>query len=136
MNRILVQALAAIAAIPLLAQERQTIYVDRMDGLESFVERALQAAELPFDFVEEVKQPEFKTSLSRMHAAYGEILYRHKLGRSETHHLELRDVARNKVVAGHSFHLKGDDESRERAAREFAEKVKKAIGKNTADRKE
>ena len=29
-----------------LAQERKTVYVDRMEGLESFVEKALQDAEL------------------------------------------------------------------------------------------
>jgi hypothetical protein len=87
MNRALVLVLATIAAVPLLAQHRQTIYVDRMEGLEPFVERALQAAELKFDFVGEEKQPELKANLSRLNSAYGEILYSHKLGRNETHRL-------------------------------------------------
>jgi len=121
--------LAAILTTPLPAQERKTIYVDRMEGLEPFVEKALLAVELPFDFIEEAKQPELKASLSRMHSAYGEILYKHKIGRNETHRLELRDVSRNKVIASHTFQLKGDDESRQREAREFAEKVKKSYGK-------
>jgi len=130
--RIPLFAMLAIAlAIPAPAQDRKTIYVDLMEGLEPFVEQALQAAELPFDFIEEKKQPELKAGLARMHSAYGEILYKHKLGRNETHRLELRDVARNKVIASHSFPLQGDDESRRRAAREFAAKVKKAWSKSS-----
>ena len=108
------------------AQTRKTIYVDRMEGLESFVETALQEAELPFDFVEEAKRPEMKATLAKMHQAYGEIIYRHKLGRNETHQLELLDVERGKVLARHSFPLNGDEESRRRAAKEFATKVKAA----------
>jgi len=123
-------AIASIAlAIPLIAQERKTIYVDRMEGLEPFVEQALVAAELPFDFIEEAKQPELKASLAKMHSAYGELHYKHKLGRNETHRLEFRDLERNKLIAWHSFPLRGDDESRRRAAVEFASKVKKAWGK-------
>lgn len=121
--------LALVLAMPVFAQERKTIYVDRMDGLEPFVEAALQAAELPFDFIEEQKTPDLKAGLAKTHSAYGEILYKHKLGRNETHRLELRDVERNKVIAYHIFPLKGDEQSRKQAAREFAEKVKKAWAK-------
>jgi len=128
--KITLLAIASMAiAIPLIAQERRTIYVDRMEGLEPFVEQALVAAELPFDFIEEAKQPELKASLAKMHSAYGELLYKHKLGRNETHRLEFRDVERNKVIAWHSFPLRADDESRRRAAAEFASKVKKAWAK-------
>jgi hypothetical protein len=41
----------------------------------------------------------------------------------------LRDVERNKVIASYNFPLRGDDESRRRAAQEFAAKVKKAWAK-------
>ena len=130
--RNLVLAMFAIAvAIPAGAQDRKTIYVDKMEGMESFVEQALQAAELPFDFIEEQKQPELKAGLAKMHSAYGEILYKYKLGRNETHRLELRDVERNKVIAYYIFPLRGDDESRRRAAQEFAAKVKKAWAKRS-----
>lgn len=123
--------LALALAIPAGAQDRKTIYVDKMEGLEPFVEQALKAAKLPFDFIEEQKQPELKAGLAKMHSAYGEILYKHKLGRNETHRLELRDVERNKVIAYYNFPLRGDDESRRRAAQEFAEKVKKAWAKKS-----
>jgi hypothetical protein len=61
-----------------------------------------------------------------MHPDYGEILYKHKLGRNETHHLELVDVATRKVIARHTFRLGGSDADRAQGARDFAEKVKKA----------
>jgi hypothetical protein len=64
-----------------------------------------------------------------MHSAYGEILYQHKLGRNETHRLELRDVETNRLIAWHSFKLSGEEASRRRAANEFAAKVKKAMQK-------
>lgn len=131
MRRPWLALLALALAIPAGAQNRRTIYVDKMEGLEPFVEQALQAAELPFDFIEEQKQPELKAGLAKMHSAYGEIVYKHKLGRNETHRLELRDVARNKLIAFYDFPLRGDDESRRRAAQEFAAKVKKAWAKSS-----
>jgi hypothetical protein len=131
MRRPWLALLALALAIPAGAQNRKTIYVDKMEGLEPFVEQALQAAELPFDFIEEQKQPELKAGLAKMHSAYGEIVYKHKLGRNETHRLDLRDVARNKLIAFYDFPLRGDDESRRRAAQEFAAKVKKAWAKGS-----
>lgn len=121
--------LLAILAVPLLAQERRTVYVDRMEGMEPFVEKALQDAELPFDFVEEEKQPELKADLRRMQSAYGEILYKHKLGRNETHRLEFRDVKSNKVLASHVFQLQPGEASRRAAAADFAAKVRRALEK-------
>lgn len=126
MKPILTALIAAVIALPLAAQDRKTVYVDRMEGLEPFVEKALQSAELPFDFIEENKQPELKANLSRMRSAHAELLYKHKLGRNETHRLELRDVQTNRVIARHEFQLRGDDDARRRAAEDFAAKVKSA----------
>lgn len=98
-----------------------------MEGLEPFVEKALQTAELPFDFLEEAQRPELKSSLAKLHSAYGEVLYRYKLGRTETHTLELLDVERNKVIARHTFSMGTDDASRRRIAEAFARKVKAAM---------
>lgn len=105
------------------------IYVDKMEGLETFVEKALRDAELPFDFIQETQQPDLKANLNKMQSAYGEVLYQHKFGRNETHRLELRDVSRNKVIATHNFALKNDEESKKQAAEQFAVKVKKALEK-------
>lgn len=118
-------------AFPALAQERRTIYVDRMEGLEPFVEKALQAAELPFDFIEEQNRPDLKATLAKTHSAYGELIYKHKLGRNETHRLELVDVETKRVIAWHAFPLGAEDSSRKKAADEFAAKVKKAWAKRS-----
>lgn len=126
MNRVLTALIAAAIALPLAAQDRKTVYVDRMEGLEPFVEKALQSADLPFDFIEENKRPELKASLARMRSAHAELLYKHKLGRNETHRLELRDVQTDRVIARHDFELRGGDDSRRRAAEDFAGKVKSA----------
>jgi hypothetical protein len=118
--------ITALLAAPLFAQDRKTVYVDKMEGLEAHVEKALKEAELPFDFIEEKSNPELKATLSKMHPEYGEILYKHKFGRSETHHLELIDVATKKVIARHSFQFSRSDADQAKGARDFAEKVKKA----------
>jgi hypothetical protein len=75
--------------------KKRTIYVDRMEDLAPYVEKALIDAELPFEFIEEEKRPELKAELKRLHAAYGEILYKQKFGQNETHRLELRNVETN-----------------------------------------
>jgi hypothetical protein len=129
MKTLLFLSISLGGALVMSAQDRKTIYVGRMEGLEAYVEKALQAAELPFDFIEEGTRPEMKATLAKMHSAYGEILYRHKLGRHETHRLELRDVERNKVIAWHQFALNSGDDARRRAAEEFAAKVKTALAK-------
>ena len=118
-------ALAAAA----VAQERKTVYVDRMEGLEPYVEKALQAADLPFDFIEEERRPELKAGLRRLRSAHAELIYKHKFGRNETHRLELRDVQTNRVIARHDFDLRLAGDSRRQAAEEFAAKVKRAWSK-------
>jgi hypothetical protein len=124
----LLLAAALIATLP--AQDRKKIYVDRMEGLEPVVEQALQDAGLLFDFVEEEKEPELKATLKKTHSAYGEILYKHKLGRNETHRLELRDVETGKVIAWHMFRLTGNsEEGRKKEAAVFATKVRTALDK-------
>ncbi|MFN9262524.1 MAG: hypothetical protein ACK6DY_03415 [Acidobacteriota bacterium] len=123
----------ALSACLVSAQEkRKTIYVDRMEGLTPFVEKALTDAELPFDFIEEEKRPELKAQLKKLHSAYGEILYKHKFGRSETHRLELRNVETDQVIAWHQFQLKDGDEAKKAAAAAFAAKVKAAMTKQAA----
>ena len=111
------------------AAVHRTIYVDKMDGLEPYVEKALQAAELPFDFIEEQNKPEIKATLSKLHQGLAEIHFKVKLGRTEDHVLELRDLATGKIVASHSFALRPDKASRTRAAEIFAEVVAKAYAK-------
>jgi hypothetical protein len=138
MNRIRPVAILLCSLIPLFAADEvqrrtasseRTIYVDKMDGLESYVEKALQAAELPFDFIEEQSQPDFKATLGKLRSGLAEIHYKVKLGRNEDHILELRNLTTGKIVASHSFALRPDAASRTRAAEIFAQAVAKAYAK-------
>ena len=109
----------------LLSQEKLTVYVDKMDGLESSVEKALQDAELPFKFIEELKQPDLKAKLSKTHSgAYAEILYKKSTGRNEDHRLELIDVKTGKTIASHAFKLDTSDAGKSRIAADFATQVR------------
>jgi hypothetical protein len=107
------------------SQQKLTVYVDKMDGLESSVEKALQDAELPFEFIEELKQPDLKATLTKTHAgAYAEILYKKSTGRNEDHRLELVDVKTGKTIATHTFKLDTTDAAKARIAADFAAKVR------------
>jgi len=127
----IITVIAGLAlALPSMAQDRSTLYVDRMDGMEPYVEKALQDIRLGFNFVEELKRPDLKASLEQKHSAAGEILYKTKLGRSDTHTLQLWDVDRHEVIASYEFSLtNSSEEARRKAADEFAKRVKEAMAK-------
>jgi hypothetical protein len=128
MNAIITMIAGLALALPLVAENRSTIYVDRMEGMEPFVEKALQDAKLGFNFVEELKRPDLKANLESKHSAYGEVLYKTKLGRSDTHSLQLWDLERHEVIASYEFTLSNSsDEARSKAAEEFAKRVKQAL---------
>jgi hypothetical protein len=117
----------------LFAQKKLSVYVDKMDGLEASVEKALLDAELPFEFIEEIKQPDLKAKLAKMHSgAYAEILYKKQTGRPEDHRLELVDVKTGKTIASHSFKLDLSEAAKARIAADFAAQVRKNQKKVTA----
>jgi hypothetical protein len=110
------------------AQQKLVVYVDKMDGLESSIEKALQDAEMPFEFIEEGKQPELKVKLAKQHAgAYAEILYKKSTGRNEDHRLELIEVKSGKTLAWYGFKLDQSEAGKARIAREFAASVKSKV---------
>jgi hypothetical protein len=117
-----------LAGATLFAADRQTVYVDKMNGLESYVEDALKRQELPFDFVEEVRFPDLKTQLKqRSPKTYAEILYHKQTGRTDIYTLELLDLRTNKIVAHTEFKMPYDEDSKKSVARDFAAAVRKAI---------
>jgi hypothetical protein len=126
MKRLFALSASLVLSCAMFAADRQTIHVRPMEGMESIVESALRAVELPFDFIEDANPATLRAGLTRMQSPYGELLYKHKLGRHETHRLELRSSRTNKVIASHNFALAGGESSRKEAAEEFARKVKRA----------
>lgn len=125
-------ASTAAASILLPAQPATTtlkrVYVDKMFGLEAYVEKALKDRELPFDFVEEAKQPDLKATARKKNSNfYAEILYREKFGRNEDHTLELYNLEKKKVLAFYDFKLVADAAGLQRIAQEFATRVASAL---------
>lgn len=127
MKKILLSLVFSLAAF---AQEKLTVYVDKMDGLEPAVEKALKDAELPFTFIEELEKPDLKVQLARMHSgAYAEILYKKVTGRNEDHRLEMVDVKTGKTIASYQFRLDASPEVRAKIAADFAARVKAKVKK-------
>jgi hypothetical protein len=117
-------------AVALFAQQKLTVYVDKMDGLEASVEKALKDAELPFEFIEEAQNPGLKVQLEKMHSgAYAEILYKKNTGRTEDHRLEMVDVKTGKTIASHAFKLDLSEPAKARIAADFASRVRAKIKK-------
>jgi len=113
----------------LLASDR-TLYVDRMGGLGTHVQEALQKHELPLVFVAEDEAPEMKAWLKRvMPSAHAEMLYRQKLGRTEDRVLELVDSKNGEVLVRYAFRMDTTDRGLKMIASEFAARVKKSLGK-------
>jgi RecB family exonuclease len=122
--------LALVFSMAAFAQEKLTVYVDKMDGLEPAVEKALKDAELPFTFIEELDKPDLKVQLAKMHSgAYAEILYKKVTGRNEDHRLEMVDVKTGKAIASYQFRLDPSPEVRARIAADFAARVKAKVKK-------
>ena len=133
MNQMKTILLTITLSAAMFAQQKLSVYVDKMDGLEASVEKALIDAELPFEFVEELKQPDLKAKLAKMHSgAYAEILYTKQTGRNEDHRLELVDVKTGKTIASHSFKLDLSEAAKARIAADFAAQVRKNQKKVTA----
>ncbi len=127
MKKILLSLVFSLAAF---AQEKLTVYVDKMDGLEPVVEKALKDAELPFTFIEELEKPDLKVQLAKMHSgAYAEILYKKVTGRNEDHRLEMVDVKTGKTIASYQFRLDASPEVRAKIAADFAARVKAKVKK-------
>lgn len=130
-RRLFLSLPAALLPAQTVPSKTRKVYVDKLFGLEAIVEKALKDQELPFEFVEEAKQPELKAGIRRKNSSfYGEILYREKFGRNEDHTLELYDIEKKKVIAYYDFKLVADAAGREAIAREFAKRVAAAVKKN------
>jgi hypothetical protein len=113
----------------LLANDR-TMYVDRMGGLGPIVKEALEKQELPVVFVDEDEAPEMKAWLKRLlPSAHAEMLYRHKMGRTEDRVLELVDSKNGEVLVRYTFRMDTTDRGLKLIASEFAARVKKTLGR-------
>ena len=109
------------------ADARKTLFIDKMGGLETFVEKALAEKEVKVEVIEEAMHPDLKVQLGKTFTSvYAEILYQKQTGRKEESTLKAIDVKTGKALVEHSFHL-SDDASKKRAAETFVEALKKKM---------
>lgn len=110
-------ALMAIAA----AADRKTIFLDRMNGFERYVEEAIRLQELNVEFIAEEHHPDLKILLGKQFTSVAaEIIYQRQTGRKGESILRAVDVKTGKPMVTFRFVMQEDDASRKRAALSFA----------------
>lgn len=111
--------------LPLHAEGRKTIFLDRMAGLETHIEKAALEAELPVEFLEEAEHPDLKVLLgNKFSSVHAEVLYRRNTGRTENTILEVIDVKTKKTLLTYEFKWAAEEGTKKRIAREFVQRLK------------
>jgi hypothetical protein len=118
-----------IAAGAAFAVDRKSVFLDKMDGFENYIQDAARVAELKIEFIEEAEHPDLKVLLGkRFKSVQAEVLYKKNTGRTEDSTFRVVDVKTGKEVFSFNFRTSTDEAARKRIAREFvdllAEKLK------------
>ncbi len=105
--------------------ERKSVFLDKMGGLEGYIEKAAAQAELDVEFIEEAMHPDLKVMLGKKFTSvYAEVLYKKNTGRNEDTTLQVVDVKSKKPLLTHEFRMSTDDAGKRRIAEEFVRKLK------------
>jgi hypothetical protein len=111
--------------LTLSAADRKTIFIDRMDGLEQYVEEAIRTSEARVEFIEEREHPDLKVLLGKQFTSvYAEILYEKQTGRKGGYVLRAVDVKTGKEIASETFTAQTTDAGKRQVAGRFASKLK------------
>ncbi len=103
------------------AEERKTLFIDRMGGFEKYVEEAIRETEARVEFIEEREHPDLKVLLGKQfNSVAAEIRYTKQTGRKGESILKAVDVKTGKEIASYSFVPNEDEGSKRRAAHAFA----------------
>lgn len=116
--------LSLISGLSLMAVDRKSVFLDKMDGFENFIQEAARQAELKIEFIEEAEHPDLKVLLgNRFKSVQAEVMYKKNTGRSEDSTFRVVDVKTGKEVLVFNFRMANDDAARKRIAREFVGKL-------------
>lgn len=129
MTRRLIVLCCTLFATSLLASDthRKTIFIDRMGGLERWIEIAIAEKEVKVEVLEEEMHPDLKVLLGKKFTSvYAEILYQKQTGRKEESVLKAVEPKTGKTIVEYSFHMSGDN-SKKQAAEAFVEALKKKL---------
>ncbi len=112
--------LASLFCLAASAQ-RKTVFLDKMGGLEPYVEEAIQKTEAQVEFIEESAHPDLKLILGKQFSSvHLEVLYKAKTGRQTQDVLSAVDVKTGKEIVSYPFDPQTTDAGRKRVAAGFA----------------
>lgn len=124
LNRAVLTSLIVLSSI-LSAADRKTVFLDRMGGLEAYIEKAAEQQELNVEFIEEAMHPDLKVLLGKKFTSVSaEILYKKNTGRAEDTTLQVIDMKTKKVLVTHDFRMATDDAGKKRIAADLVSKLK------------
>lgn len=132
MNSVKLWALSLSLAATLGAVDRKTLFLDRMQGFESYIERAIHNMELDrkVDLVEEAEHPELKAMLgNRFTSVYAEALFQKQTGRTEDTRITVIDVKTRKQLLVFDFKMGADEAAKQKSANDFVRKFQSLIEK-------
>lgn len=110
------------------ALDRKTIFMDKMDGFEVYLERAMASQELKLDIIEEAEHPDLKVLLgNRFTSVYAELMYRKNTGRTEDTSLTLIDMKTKKEIVRYDFRMTDDAQTKQKVANEFVRRLKEKL---------
>jgi hypothetical protein len=112
----------------LMAVDRKSVFLDKMDGFEVYIQEAVRQAELKLEFIEEAEHPDLKVLLgNRFKSVQAEVMYKKNTGRNEDSTFRVVDVKTGKDVLVFNFRMATDEATRKRIARQFVEQLNQKL---------
>ena len=128
MRRLALFAVLLIGTVAANPINRKSIFLDKMDGFETFIEKAAAQQDFPLELLEEAEHPDLKVLLGKKFTSvHAEVLYQKQTGRKENSRLTVVDTKTQKSIMTHDFNMGADDATKQRAADHFVKKLKDAI---------
>jgi hypothetical protein len=121
-------ALLGFSQSTLAQTDRKTVYIDKLNGLEDFIDKDVKQMELPLELIKESEHPDLKVLLGKKFTSvHAEVLYRKNTGRTEDSKLELVDIKTGKVLASYSFKWSNDEATKKEIAHTFTLRMMAAL---------
>lgn len=128
MRKLALFAVLLIGTVVANPINRKSIFLDKMDGFETFIEKAAVEQDLRLELLEEAEHPDLKVLLGKKFTSvHAEVLYKKQTGRNESSRLTVVDTKTQKPILTHDFNMGADNETKQRAADQFVKKLKDAI---------
>lgn len=127
MKKAVLSLLLLCFALPAFAVDRKTLFLDKMEGFEVYIERALRKAELDnrVELIEEAEHPDLKAMLgSKFNSIYAEALYQKQTGLTDNTRITLVDVKSKKRLLTYDFRWSPDEAAKQKAADDFVKRLR------------